>query len=164
MDGANSTQGRVEVCRTNAWGTVCDDFWDDTDASVACRQLGFADQGAIARGSAFFGQGTGPINLDDLECNGSEERLIDCTFDPTHNCGHGEDAGVECVGMSAPLWYVYMYDFFVVWERLSTACHLFVTVGSFSIIMRKLRILTTPNTLINRHGSRSTIVSCTQDF
>lgn len=52
--------------------------------------------GAIARGNAAYGQGVGPIFLDDLACTGTEPSLFNCTFDPTHNCNHIEDAGVLC--------------------------------------------------------------------
>ena len=50
--------------------------------------------------SAFYGQGNGSIWLDDLNCNGNEERLLDCTARPigSHNCGHGEDVGIVCSG------------------------------------------------------------------
>ena len=47
VDGTNSSQGRVEVCVNNAWGTVCDDLWDSTDASVVCGQLGFLRTGTL---------------------------------------------------------------------------------------------------------------------
>ena len=40
LQGGTATLGRVEICNNNVWGTVCDDRWDNTDARVACGQLG----------------------------------------------------------------------------------------------------------------------------
>ena len=45
LQGGTATQGHVEVCNNNVWGTVCDGGWDDTDARVACRQLGLPSLG-----------------------------------------------------------------------------------------------------------------------
>lgn len=100
VGGLNGLEGRVEICFDGVWGTVCDDSWDARDAEVVCRQLGFNTTGAQALVRPIpFGLGTGPIYLDDVDCNGSEQQLISCPHrDPVgeHNCGHREDAGVQC--------------------------------------------------------------------
>ena len=41
VDGSTSLEGRVEICIDGTYGTVCDDFWDDNDAEVVCRQTGY---------------------------------------------------------------------------------------------------------------------------
>ena len=41
MGGARENEGRVEVCAMEVWGTICDDNFDETEARVVCRQLGY---------------------------------------------------------------------------------------------------------------------------
>ena len=42
VGGSGQYEGRVEVCIANQWGTVCSNSWDSTDATVVCKQLGYA--------------------------------------------------------------------------------------------------------------------------
>ena len=65
----------MEVLYNGEWGTVCDDYWNLTDAGVVCRQLGYhaAD---LAYQTAHFGAGTGPIWLDDVRCREMRVHLI----------------------------------------------------------------------------------------
>lgn len=92
------TQGRVEICNDNTWGTVCDDLWSTNDAIVACRQLGHSTAGAAILTLSAVPDGTGQIWLDNVQCTGTESRLIDCRANAVgaHNCVHIEDAGVRC--------------------------------------------------------------------
>ena len=97
LAGGTSVEGRVEVYYDNTWGTVCDDDWDIDDARVVCRQLGFRDAEA-ALGNARFGQGTGPIFLDEVDCMGYESSIFSCSHKGirVQSCDHSEDAGVRC--------------------------------------------------------------------
>jgi len=40
-----SSEGRLEVCVNNAWGTICDAAFGSRDAQVACAQLGYDEEG-----------------------------------------------------------------------------------------------------------------------
>ncbi|XP_026513552.1 neurotrypsin-like [Terrapene carolina triunguis] len=96
-DGESTKEGRVEVFLNGQWGSVCDDGWTDKDAVVVCRQLGYSGA-AKARTMAYFGEGHGPIHLDNVECSGTERTLGECVKPDNgiHNCWHSEDAGVSC--------------------------------------------------------------------
>ena len=56
---------------------------------------------ATALSNAFYGQGNGPILLDDVACTGTETNILTCQYDSvTSDCGHSEDAGVQCETIS----------------------------------------------------------------
>lgn len=93
-----SSRGRLEIHKSGQWGTICDDNFDDLDATVACRQLGYASGRAVFMHEGVFSQGSGNIWLDEVGCRGTESRLDRCGSSGwgTHNCGHSEDVGVAC--------------------------------------------------------------------
>ena len=92
VDGANPSEGRVEVFLDGEWGTVCDDYFTEVDATVVCRQLGYTE-GQV---SSDMKAGSGRIHLDNVDCAGTEERLIDCPHHNSGNCFHFEDVVVSC--------------------------------------------------------------------
>ncbi|XP_030847040.1 deleted in malignant brain tumors 1 protein [Strongylocentrotus purpuratus] len=102
VNGSSRYEGRVEVYYDGKWGTVCDDFWDDTDASVVCRMLGLGDNGT-AVGCSTYGEGIGDIVLDNVRCLGNETDLYSCPSNRPlrHDCKHSEDAGVQCLNTRA---------------------------------------------------------------
>ncbi|XP_072021383.1 uncharacterized protein [Amphiura filiformis] len=103
-DGDDERSGRVEVNFDGKWGTICDDNFDIRDAHVVCRSVGLPGAISFASSAAGFGQGSGPIHLDDLECNGMEESLLECKHKGwgISNCLHSEDVSVICEESKAP--------------------------------------------------------------
>ncbi|XP_068136726.1 neurotrypsin [Hyperolius riggenbachi] len=101
VGGSSAYEGRLEVFHGGQWGTVCDDQWDDADAEVVCRQLGY---GGVAKAwsQAYFGEGSGPILLDEVQCTGNELSIEECQRSAwgDHNCAHKEDAGVSCTPLA----------------------------------------------------------------
>lgn len=94
-----SSAGRLEVHHDGAWGTVCDDNFDDWDAKVVCREHRFEGLGTAVTARS-FGWGTGPIWLDELWCRGTERNLKECKFGAIgwgkNDCPHTEDVAVIC--------------------------------------------------------------------
>ncbi|XP_049326807.1 scavenger receptor cysteine-rich type 1 protein M130-like [Astyanax mexicanus] len=91
--------GRLEVFHSGSWGTVSDELWDIEDAQVVCRQL----QCGVALSApvpvpARFGSGTGPIWLNEVECEGNEASLWNCRYQlcGEDECGHKDVVGVVC--------------------------------------------------------------------
>uniref|UniRef100_H2ZUW0 SRCR domain-containing protein n=1 Tax=Latimeria chalumnae TaxID=7897 RepID=H2ZUW0_LATCH len=122
--GDSECSGRVEVRYNGSWGTVCDESWDLNAASVVCRQLDCGSAVAVVS-DAGFGEGIGPVWLDEVHCRGSESLLIHCDlFGGFRDCGHKEDAGVVCSGTSYT---------FLISEKVTSA--LLVICGSLAVIV-----------------------------
>jgi hypothetical protein len=112
IDGLTPHDGRVEICFNGLWGSVCDDLWDDRDAQVVCRQLGYdGSSTAIQRHPVDSSTILLFYYLDNVDCSGNEDRLSECEHDGigVHNCGvRYEEAGVECNSMC----YLLVYTLF----------------------------------------------------
>lgn len=54
------------------------------------------DTVAIPFRNAFYGQGTGPVGMDNVLCTGDETLFTNCSFAVPAYDPHSEDAGVKC--------------------------------------------------------------------
>ncbi|XP_067678760.1 uncharacterized protein [Haliotis asinina] len=85
-------KGLLQVLHSSIWGTVCDDYFGQVEASVVCRALGYQGGKVIDEDSSI------KMWLDDVECTLQNTDLKDCKHRPwgTNNCGDSEAVGVEC--------------------------------------------------------------------
>ena len=97
VNGVSENEGRVEVYYDGQWGTVCDDSWHSRDGDAICKQLGFESAERIFYG-AEYGEGTGPIWIDQINCPDGAESILECRHNGwgVHDCKHKEDASVRC--------------------------------------------------------------------
>lgn len=108
--GTNKLEGRVEVLYQGIWGTICDDGWDDIDASVVCTELGFLNGTATLPSK--FGSGTGSVWLNQVTCLGNESKLSHCVHSGAGiigNCSHSQDIGVQCSPRGKYMYISYLY-------------------------------------------------------
>ncbi|GIL85272.1 hypothetical protein Vretifemale_13878 [Volvox reticuliferus] len=109
--GATPAEGTIQICKGGVWGTVCNDGWDDTDATVVCRQLGYTQGWAVdTTGRTFMDATIGPfpqgptdmrVWFSQVDCSDTDIKLESCP-----NTGHAamelscidhsRDAGAFC--------------------------------------------------------------------
>ena len=95
LAGGNSdASGILEIFHEERWGSVCDDFFKSASANVACRQLGFKDSKTVVLGRRILRE----FWLDDVQCDGSEQYLSNCSRKDwgIDNCGSSEGVLLEC--------------------------------------------------------------------
>ncbi|VDI25915.1 Hypothetical predicted protein [Mytilus galloprovincialis] len=94
--GHAKNQGRLEINYRGEWGTVCGNHFGNVDAEVACKQPGYCS--GIMQPGNLIRHGKGAIWLNDVNCSGSESKLLDCNFNNvTIQCDHfWNDVSIHC--------------------------------------------------------------------
>ena len=90
------SEGRVEVCHNNQWGTICGNSWYGNSTQVACSQLGYGGENS-QRVYPYFGYTSKPIWLSNVDCEGDESSLFDCSKNiGSIGCSHSQDVRIRC--------------------------------------------------------------------
>ncbi|XP_060602666.1 scavenger receptor cysteine-rich type 1 protein M130-like, partial [Ruditapes philippinarum] len=102
LSGGNSTSnGRVEIKSMDTWGTVCDHGFGKNEADTICTMIGFPPAASFHHG-AYFGEGSGPIFVDDLQCADNSTHINNCSYVTYDNCFHFNDVSVVCTECPSP--------------------------------------------------------------
>ena len=98
--GSSYNEGRVEVYYNGRWGTVCDDGWDEHDANIVCKQLGFESSEISNFGVAARSR----ILLDNVICSRNAMTISSCSHYGVgirvgcNSNSYNKVAGVKCYG------------------------------------------------------------------
>ena len=104
VGGSSYNEGVVEVYYNGRWGSVCYYGWDEHDANIVCKQLGFTSAELVNFGTR---QGT-DILLDNVMCSSNDTILASCSHYGVGikvQCNYYSQyryytvAGVKCHGM-----------------------------------------------------------------
>ena len=93
VEGNNTDSGHVEIAHNGYWGIICGSEWDDREAHVFCRMLGYQS------GNGYSGKVNWniPIVINEIYCNGSEKLLNECEHQiSTSSCQWDEYAYASC--------------------------------------------------------------------
>ena len=99
--GENShREGSVEMFVDGLWVRVCDSGWDDTEAGVVCRQLGFGLSGKTQQFQISGSGNNEEMGIPKFSCVGSEIELLNCSHTEIgiEDCDNFDNVGVICTG------------------------------------------------------------------
>ncbi|EDV22998.1 uncharacterized protein TRIADDRAFT_681, partial [Trichoplax adhaerens] len=94
--GSNNRTGRLEIFHNKRWGAICDDGFNDINAHVACKQLGFVSfewyHCCSVYGIDEF------LWMENITCYGNESMLANCSHSPwgSHDCSGYETMSLKC--------------------------------------------------------------------
>ena len=94
----------------------------------------------VHRDVSVFGEGSGPIFLDNLACSGDEQSLLECNAfteaQGLHNCRHYQDVGITCVGEALLFSNAYTHAHMHMHTQLHTHTHYTVMVCRYQRVPR----------------------------
>ncbi|XP_052236237.1 uncharacterized protein LOC127848005 isoform X4 [Dreissena polymorpha] len=108
VDGPGPNVGRVEIAVDGVYGTICDSNFDYNDADMICKSVNSRYR-TVYIPVTRYGNGSGPVHIDQLHCDGAEASLDECLYVQNGQCSHSEDVSLLCNECGKP-------DIFASWS------------------------------------------------